>query len=170
MGARLTTAIKIAESANAILQRVKAFDPEAVRSNEDWDMRAHMGIDPMLLGLSMELALKAWYVFDHNKTEGMRVHHLPDLFAKLKTESQEKLDSEFKHSVAPRHPNILHINYGIRNVFEQHKNAFVNWRYIYESKNMNFEQSVFTATLEMMLREFKTRYRTEKVPTFRPSV
>lgn len=61
-------------------------------------------------------------------------------------------------------------NYGIGHVFEQHKNAFVDWRYIYEAKNISFEQSVFTATLEMTLREFKKRYRTEQKPTFGHSI
>lgn len=164
MGARLTTAIKIADSANAILQRVNAFDQEDMRSKKDWDMRAHLGIDPMLLGLSMELALKAWFVFDHDKPKVLRSHNLPKLFAALKSESQDKLESTFRQSVAPYHPNIFIIDYGIRSVLLQHENAFEDWRYSYEARHLSFEKSVFIATLEMVLREFKKRYRTEKIP------
>ena len=164
MGARLTTAIRIGDSANAILQRVKAFDQEELRNNEEWDMRAHIGIEPMLLALSMELALKAWFVFDHDTPEVIRVHKLPILFEELKPESQDKLDSEFRKSVAPLHPNLFYIDYGIRNVLKQHEDAFVDWRYIYEAKNITCDESAFIATLEMVLSEFRKRYRIEEVP------
>lgn len=74
MGARLTIAIKIADSANAILQRVNAFDQEKMHSNKDWHMRAHLGINPMVLDLSMEFALKAWFMFDYDKPKVKRSH------------------------------------------------------------------------------------------------
>lgn len=167
MGARLTTAIKIADSAYAILQRVESFDHENLQNNDEWDMRAHIGIEPMLLALSMELALKAWYAFDHDTTKVLRSHKFPELFAGLKQESQDKLDYVFKQSVAPRHPNLFYFDYGIRHVLKQHENAFIDWRYTFEVKNKLFEQSVFIATLEMVLTEFRKRYRTEKVSPFR---
>lgn len=101
MSAALTIGIRIADSANAILQRVEAFDHENLQNNEEWDMRAHIGIEPMLLALSMELALKAWYVLDQNKPKGIKGHILTKLFEKLKPESQDKLDSAFRQSVGP---------------------------------------------------------------------
>lgn len=60
MNAGLTIGVKIADAATAILQRVEAFDQNNPQLPEGWDMRAHIGIDPMLLALSMELAFKAW--------------------------------------------------------------------------------------------------------------
>jgi len=169
MGARLTTAIRIADSAHAVLQRVQAFDQEDFRKKHEWDLRSQMAIDPMLLALSMELALKAWFVFDHDTTKVIRTHNLPKLFAGLKPESQDKLDFEFKQSVAPLHPNIFYFDYGIRNVLLQHADAFTDWRYVYEPKNMRFERVVFIATLEMLLGEFRKRYRTEEVQPIWPS-
>lgn len=83
-----------------------------------------MGVESMLLALSMELALKAWFVFDFDDPEHSKSHDLDKLFGKLKSESQEKLDQEFKRSVAPYYPNCLYVDYGIRHVLFQHKDAF----------------------------------------------
>lgn len=164
MNAGLTIGVKIAESAIAILQRVEAFDQNTSQIPEDWDMGAHIGINPMLLALSMELALKAWFVFDHNKANVKRSHNLLKLFEGLNQDSQYKLDAEFRRSVAPYHPSGLFVDYGIRNVLAQHENAFVDWRYTYEKKNVSFHTSTFKATLEMVLMEFRKRYRMVEVP------
>ena len=119
-----------------------------------------MGVEPMLLALSMELALKAWFVFDFDNPKHSMSHDLAKLFAALKPESREKLDAEFKRSVAPYHPNFFHVDYGIGHVLFQHKNAFIDWRYMHEPKSTMFERGVFEATLEMVLSEFEKRYRT----------
>ena len=169
MSARLTTAIRIGESANALLQRIKSFDRKYLSHPEDWNERAHIGIEPMLLALSMELALKAWFVFDHDTPDVKRTHNLIKLFEVLKKESQEKLDTEFKKSVAPSYPSGLFINYGIRHLLLQHANAFVDWRYLHEPKNTSFQEGAFIATLEMVLREFRKRYRIVDVPSIWPS-
>ena len=118
-----------------------------------------MGVEPMLLALSMELALKAWFVFDFDDPKTAKSHDLAKLFDKLKPESQEKLDAEFKRSVAPYHPSGFHIDYGIRHILYQHKDAFTDWRYLHEPKSTMFERSAFEATLEMVLTEFEKRYR-----------
>ena len=166
MGVRLTTAIRIADASNALLQRVEAFDWREHQEENDWDFTVHMGIDPMLLGLSMELALKAWYAFDHDKL--IKGHKLTKLFEALKPESQEKLDSEFRRTVAPHHPNFFYIDYGIDKVLFQHEDAFIEWRYLHDKrkkKTISFEQHVFVATLKMILAEFRKRYRTVHHPT-----
>ncbi len=124
-----------------------------------------MGVELMLLALAMELALKAWFVFDFDDPDHSKLHDLSMLFGKLKSESQEKLDQEFKKSVAPFHPNILFIDYGIRHVLYQHKDAFVDWRYMHEPKSITFERGAFEATLEMVLSEFDKRYYTIPVST-----
>lgn len=159
MSVRLTTAIKIADASEALLQRVEAFDWRDHYEEKGWDFTVHMGIDPMLLGLSMELALKAWYAFDHD--ELTRGHKLTNLYDKLKLESKEKLDTEFRRSVAPHHPSFFHIDYGIDNVLFQHEDAFVEWRYMHDKRKkqtIRFEQVVFIATLKMVLAEFRKRY------------
>lgn len=119
-----------------------------------------MGVEPMLFALAMELALKAWFVFDFDDPEHSKSHDLSKLFGQLKSDSQENLDQEFKRSVAPYHPNIFYVDYGIRHVLYQHKDAFVDWRYIHEPKSTMFERGTFEATLDMVLREFDKRYYT----------
>ena len=163
MSAGLTIGVKLADSATALLQRVEAFKKETPEFPEEWDLRAHIGINPMLLALSMELALKAWHVFDHD-TPKIRGHDLSELFEGLKQESQNRLDVEFKRSVAPLHPDIFYVDHGIKNVLGQHKSAFIDWRYTHETKSISFHESTFIATLEMVLSEFRKRYRTVEVP------
>jgi len=168
VGERLTTAIDIADKATAILQRVEALDLNEYLEKEDWDMSAHISIDPMLLGLAMELALKAWYVFDYD-SKNVRGHNLLKLFEKLKPESQKQLDAEFRKSVAPMHPNFFYVDYGIDKVLLHHEDAFIEWRYLHDRKKtaLCFEQSVFVATLKMLLTEFRKRYRTVHYPPTR---
>jgi hypothetical protein len=102
----------------------------------------------------MELALKAWFVFDHDDPRVLKSHNLIKLFDRLKPESQEKLDAEFKRSVVPYYPNCFYIDYSIRHILYQHQDAFTDWRYLHEAKkSMMLDQGAFEATLEMVLRE-----------------
>ncbi len=162
MSARLTTAIRIGEAARGVLHKTKRFPAPDF---DDLGKHQHVGVEPMLLALSMELALKAWFVFDYDNPEPAKSHDLIKLFESLKPESQDKLNVEFKASVAPYHPNLLYVDYSIRHILDQHKDAFLDWRYLHEAKkSMSFDQGAFEATLEMVLREFEKRYRT--VPVF----
>jgi hypothetical protein len=166
MSARLSTAIRISQAAKAILRKTRSFPTAGFGEHEDLSEHEHVGVEPMLLALSMELALKAWFVFDHDDPKVVKSHNLMKLFDALKPESQEKLDAEFKRSVVPYHPNFLYSDYSIRRVLYQHKDAFTDWRYLHEAnKSMMFDQAAFEATLEMVLREFGKRYRIEPVLT-----
>jgi hypothetical protein len=172
MSAGLTIGVQIADAATAILQRVQAFDETDLRNTEEWNLKAHIGINPMLLAFAMELALKAWFVFDYNKPEAKRGHNLSKLFGALTQTSQEKLDVEFRRTVAPIHLNFFGEEYGIRDILAHHENAFVDWRYLHETLNkkngldmaVSFNEGAFEATLEMVLGEFRKRYREEKIP------
>lgn len=163
MSARLSTAIRISQAAKAILRKTRSFPTTGFGELADPSEHDHIGVEPMLLALSMELALKAWFVFDHDDPKAPRSHDLIKLFVALLPESQEKLDAEFKRSVASRHPQFFYVDYSIRHILYQHKDAFIDWRYLHEPKSTRFEQAAFEATLEMVLREFDKRYRTEPV-------
>jgi hypothetical protein len=172
MNHRLTTAIRIADSARAILRKTKSFPPSEVEDVDGIGVLADIGVEPMLLALSMELALKAWFVFDFDDPDVLRSHNLMKLFEALKPESQKRLDDQFKLTVAPGHPNLFFVDYGIGQVLYQHRDAFTDWRYIHEPKHTRFDRSTFQATLEMVLAEFRKRY--VEVPTialdgFRPA-
>jgi len=169
MSARLSDAIRLGDAAAAILRKTLTFPDRGFGEHADLREGNHIGVEPMLLALSMELALKAWFVFDYDDPKVAKSHNLIKLFESLKPESQEKLDAEFKTSVAPYHPNILFVDYGIRHLMYQHKDAFIDWRYLHErGKNTSFDQSAFQATLEMVLREFRKRYHVEPVPRLQP--
>ncbi|MDB5528554.1 MAG: hypothetical protein JWR51_1657 [Devosia sp.] len=163
MSARLTTAIRIGDTARAVLRKTQSFPDRELAEREAWRDMRDMGVEPMLLALSMELALKAWFVFDFDDPKVAKSHDLAKLFDKLKPESQEKLDAEFKRSVAPYYPSGFYSDYSIRHVLYQHKDAFTDWRYIHEPKSTMFDRGAFEATLEMVLTEFEKRYRTEWV-------
>ncbi|MVA58535.1 hypothetical protein [Agrobacterium vitis] len=160
MSHRLTTAIRICDAAKAILRKTRSFPGEAPSGHDAILHMKEMGVEPMLLALAMELALKAWFVFDFDDPKHSKSHDLSKLFGRLKSESQEKLDQEFKKSVAPYHPNIFYVDYGIEHVLYQHKDVFVDWRYMHEPKSTMFERGAFEATLEMVLSEFDKRYYT----------
>lgn len=165
MSAGLTTGVALAEYARSILRQVESFDQDEFWERTTTEDRVLFGVEPILLALSMELALKAWFVFDHDTKKAKRSHDLLKLFKALKAESQKRLDMEFRKSVALTHPNALFLDYGIENILHQHANAFVEWRYPYErTKSMMFETGAFKATLELVLREFGKRYRVVNLP------
>ena len=168
MTARLSTAIRIGDAAAAILHTARKLDEGGILEEKDWD--EHIGVKPILLALSMELALKAWYAFDFDTPDVMKSHDLSKLFSDLSADSQEKLDKAFAAKVAPDHPSFQPTNLGIEDVLRSHANAFVEWRYLHELKGiMSFDESLFVATLELVIGEFRKRYRVEKAsPPLRP--
>jgi len=170
MSARLSTAIRIGEAAKAIFRKAQSFPGPEFGKDADLRESEHVGVEPMLLALSMELALKAWFVFDYDDPKVVKSHNLMKLFDSLKPESQEKLDAEFRRSVVPYHPNGFFVDHSIRHILYQHQDAFTDWRYLHEAnKSMMFDQGAFEATLEMVLREFEKRYRIERVAPIWPS-
>ena len=134
MSARLSTAIRIGDAARAILQKTKSFPDQRFKEADDWANREHVGVEPMLLALAMELALKAWFVFDYDDPNVVKSHDLTKLFDALLPESQQRLDDAFKRSVNPCHSSVFFVDHGIRDILSQHKDAFVDWRYLHEAK------------------------------------
>lgn len=167
MSARLSTAIRIGDAAMTILKKTKTFPTTGFGEGADPNDYEHIGVEPMLLALAMELALKAWIVFDNDHPKVPKTHDLAVLFGRLKPESQEKLEAEFKRSVASLHPNALFVDYSIRRILYQHKDAFIDWRYLHEPKNTSFQRGAFEATLVMVLTEFRKRYRIEPARPYR---
>jgi len=163
MSARLTTAIKIGDAARGVYRKTKSIPDSLVSGCFDPEEHEHPGVEPMLLALSMELALKAWFVFDFDDPNVPKTHNLVKLYDQLRPESQTKLDIEFQRTVLPYHPDFGPLRYSIRDLLFQHKDAFTDWRYMHEArKSMSFNTGTFEATLEMVLNEFRKRYRVEK--------
>jgi hypothetical protein len=161
MSARLSMAIRIGDAAMAIVNKTRTFPAEGFGEDANSTDYQHIGVEPMLLALAMELALKAWFVFDYDDPHLPKTHDLSKLFDRLDPQSQERLDEEFKRRVAPFHPSGFFADYGIRHLLLQHKDAFVDWRYLHEPKNTSFQRVAFEATLVMVIEEFRKRYRIE---------
>lgn len=160
MQSSLTISLKMIRAATAGLQRVKHDKQPLLGSAQDID---GFWIDPMLLAFSMELALKAWWVLDHDNLQPPRTHDLSKLFSSLSEESREVLEQEFKRSVAPQHTDFFGASYSLRDIIEQNSNAFNEWRYLYEQENARFSTSTFSAILEMMVHQYHRRL-TVKTP------
>lgn len=160
----LSTGVKLEKQARSILKQTQAM-VKADAHEFGMGIEEHVGVEPMLLALSMEFALKAWFVWDHNTIKTKRTHDLLKLFELLGVASKERLDIEFRKNVAPYHPNFFTSDYGIRDVLSQHANAFVEWRYLHEKRErgISFDFTTFVATLEMVLDEFATLYRSEPI-------
>lgn len=163
MSHRLSTAITLGDYASSILRQTKHFEREPFLQDVSIEERSHIGVEPMLLALSMEFALKAWFVFDYDDPKVKKTHNLRKLFDALLPESQERLEVKFQESVATYHSAGWFMEYSLTDILDHHSNAFVEWRYIHERKGtIGFNQSTFIATLEMIIAEFRTRYRTER--------
>ena len=160
----LSTGVKLEKQARSILTQTHAMAQDDAHEFGK-RLEDHSGVRPMLLALSMEFALKAWFVWDHNTIKTKRIHDLLKLFELLGDTSKERLDREFRKNVAPHHPTLFASDYGIRDVLHQHANAFVEWRYMHEKREqvISFNFTTFVATLEMVLDEFTTLYRSELI-------
>ena len=165
----LLKAIDIATASMAILRHVHEVDPmEPMAAQEEFCgsslLRAQMSIEPMLLALSMELALKAWIVYDGTKKDAPYAHDLWKLFSNTSAATQERLKKRYEMEIAPVHPNIFFSDYGLEHVLKNARNAFVQWRYSYELDRARFDHGLFTETVEMILSEFESRIVVEKQP------
>jgi len=161
MFAGLTTGVKLEQYARSILKQVQSISDES-QERSGLNERIHSGIEPMLLALAIEFALKAWFAWDHDRRDPIKTHNLTKLFDALPTSSRERLNAEFQKSVAPYHPWRGWMDYDIRDILMHHANAFVEWRYIHESREngLKFDFTTFVATLEIVLDEFGKRYET----------
>lgn len=155
----LTTAIYIAKASNGVLAKSRRITNEDEAIKWDDGRFDHIGVEPMHLALAMELALKAWFVFDFNDPKFPKVHNLTKLFDSLKPEIQSRLNKEFKRSVLPLNPSAKFLDYDLRSLLVQHQDAFVDWRYFFErKKSLSFDSGFFDAAVEMVLTEFRTLY------------
>ncbi len=159
--AGLSTGVKLEQYARSILKQVLAMS-DGSNSGELGQGRVHIGVEPMLLALAMEFALKAWFVWDHDRHDPIKTHNLTKLFDALPSSSKERLVIEFEKKVAPLHPWGGWMDYSIRDILDHHANAFVEWRYLHEYRDggLSFDFTTFIATLQLVLDEFGKRYET----------
>ncbi|MEM5474600.1 hypothetical protein WNZ14_22985 [Hoeflea sp. AS60] len=158
----LSKAIDIAASSKALVRHVQGMEPFDTKAPlEEFCgsslFKAQNSISPMLLALSMELAMKAWVVYDGTKNDVPREHDLSKLFSYTSLATQECLKARYDREIAPRHPSFIYLDDGLERTLENARNAFVQWRYVHELERAHFDVSVFIETIEMILSEFESR-------------
>lgn len=109
----------------------------------------------LLRSFAAEIALKCLYVQETNR-DPKRTHDLSELFQELSPATRQSLDQRFqhlRHKNDNRNPGPTTIN----QVFLDHKDDFVGWRYIYFSENTNPSQIEFLdlePAVEAVINEF----------------
>ncbi len=86
---------------------------------------------PTLLALATELALKALIMRDVGAPP--QSHDLLDLFDRLPERTRQRLKKKMP-GAPPIHPQLPPIPPGIREVLEENRNLFAEWRYLHESR------------------------------------
>lgn len=156
----LSKAVEIAAASKAILlhvDRTERFDT-SLRSEEfcgDSLMKGKMGIAPMLLALSMELALKAWITKDQTMKSVPKSHDLLALFHKTAPVTQQRLIAGYERVCLHPDPIGLPMQCGFEDLLETARHAFVQWRYMHELETARFSTSKFSAAINMILSEFE---------------
>lgn len=157
---RLTIATRMAETADALAARVRSTRKGLFREQSKTSALGEAGIDPMLLALAMELALKAWITLDQG-TKKIREHDLAKLFGMLQPEHQEIIEREFQRANPWFNPSQWDpLGKNVASILDHHANAFVKWRYMHEMDYGNFSLSEMEYVLETILILFRARLQT----------
>jgi hypothetical protein len=158
----------MADTADALMARVKSARKGILGDTDGPNLAGEIGIDPMLLSLAMELALKAWITFDQGP-KTIREHNLAKLFGMLKPDQRERIESEFQTAFPWR--SLAHINprgADVASILDHHADAFVKWRYVHEMERGSFCASDMEYALESVLKLFRKRYTTRALPYRHP--
>jgi HEPN domain-containing protein len=166
----LNGAIEIAAASKALLGHVQkkcsgiflGVDEEFCGQNLT---KGTMAIEPMLLALSTELALKAWIVREGGQQGIPRTHDLSKLFGLLSEATRRRLSERFNDEVLPHYRSWFAIDEDLEYSLASISNAFVEWRYLHEQESASFEAGKVEQIVELILSEFEsTIYLRRLVP------
>ena len=123
---------------------------------------------PILLSLATEIALKAWQCSERQEPPD-RTHDLLKLFESLKQDTQEMLESMMRKvspfSVCARDPRMQRLSpelqdmfaarmHPLRDLFSEHREANVRWRFLYEQLWEKFETGEIDRALTVIIGAF----------------
>ena len=130
---------------------------------------------PILKSLAIEIVLKALLNLKQEINCVPFTHDLVDLFDKLKSSTQEKLEARMR-KLSPKsiwadqlrsknlHPDLQDMFAArmdpLRNVLETHRNAHKHWRYLYETKGCLFETGELDIVLTVIFDAYSERRNT----------
>ena len=107
---------------------------------------------PTLLGLATELALKGLLMREVGAPP--QSHDLIELFDQLPGRTRRRL-VERMPGVPPVHPQLPTVFPGIREVLQEHRTLFVEWRYLHESLRATAETSRLKEALSAIIDTFE---------------
>ncbi len=163
----LSGAIEIAAASKALLGHVqKKCSGIFLGVDEEFCgqslTKGTMAIEPMLLALSTELALKAWIVREGGQQDIPRTHDLSKLFGLLSQSTRERLSARFNAEILPDYRSWFELDEDLEYCMTSISNAFVEWRYLHEQEGVSFESSKIERIIELLLHEFESTIRVRK--------
>ncbi|MCY4003427.1 MAG: hypothetical protein OXF33_06960 [Rhodospirillales bacterium] len=104
---------------------------------------------PVLLALSIELALKALQWNERGGRQPAHTHDLLVLFKGLKKDTRERIEANMAEvpGILPELPRRP----GIRTALSRARNAFIDWRYPYEHRGLIVETAELKTALNAIL-------------------
>ena len=140
-------------AARALQELVKSFRDGVDSSSNAALFEGQFIASPVLLSLSMELALKAWWARENKDGEVPKTHDLLELFDKLNEGTRTRLESA--HPEIPPHlPGLQPIRRGLRSLLASNNTAFVEWRYLHERSRARFPNGEFNEALSSVIGQF----------------
>lgn len=120
------------ENAQALLQVANHLDADLdIKRTEPLLFRGLILTVPTLLGLATELALKGLLMREVGTAP--QSHDLIELFDQLPEGTRRHLVEKMP-GAPPIHPQLPSIPPGIREVLQENRNLFAEWRYLHESR------------------------------------
>lgn len=133
----------------------KISEPEDSAVELIW---ASAAVNPILLSLATEIALKAWLYRENNGYLDHKLsssHDLLELFEGLEKDTQTRLEAKMPEIPNPRGGPPLHK--GLRSVLCFHKAAFIRWRYRYEDLKHLFNEAELGQALTVIIEAYEPR-------------
>lgn len=108
---------------------------------------------PVLLTLSMELALKAWWAKENKDNDVPKSHDLLKLFDGLNEDTRTRLETAHPEVPNP-YRGLPPIRSGLRSTLASNRSVFVEWRYLHELSSAWFPEGEFDEALSSVIGEF----------------
>ena len=147
----------IMQSALSLQKVVNSFEIGNDLLSDDYLFQGQFIAAPILLTLSMELALKAWWTREVKGINVPKTHDLLKMFDGLPEPTRIRLENSHPELPNPTHPKLPPIREGLRSILASNSAKFVEWRYQHELSSGMFSNGPFNEALSSVIGEFFKR-------------
>ena len=144
-------------SARSLQQVVNSFENGTDPTLDAYLFQGQFIAAPVLLALSMELALKAWWTREVKHRSVPKTHDLLKLFDGLPEQTRTRLENSHPELPNPSHPKLPPVREGLRSILTSNSAKFVEWRYLHELSSGMFPNGEFNDALSSVIEEFFKR-------------